>query len=117
MEKLAAKCLKGNKIYRVKYHFWVKLHDFRENFLGEVVIIWLQLYNKKTLIKLDGLLELEIFHLFGYTSKAYKAISNRLKKKSQNNELHCDKYHTKLPNLLMKLGHNYMYVFDKNCTT
>ena len=38
---------KGNRIYRGKFHFGGKLHDFEEIFLGEVAFIWLQLYNKK----------------------------------------------------------------------
>ena len=35
-EKLAAKFLKGNRIYKGNFHFWGKLHDFKEIFLGEV---------------------------------------------------------------------------------
>ena len=46
--KLAAKCSKRNRIYRDKFNFWGKLHDFKNIFLGEVAFIRLQLYNKKT---------------------------------------------------------------------
>ena len=36
-----AKCLKGNKIYRVKFHFRGKLHDFKEIFLGDSEVFFI----------------------------------------------------------------------------
>ena len=36
----------GNKIYRGKFHFGEKLHDFKEIFVGDVAFIWLQIYNE-----------------------------------------------------------------------
>ena len=46
--KISEKCLKGNRIYRDKFNYGGKLHDFNVIFLGEVAFIWLQRYNNKT---------------------------------------------------------------------
>ena len=46
--ELAAKCFKGNRIYKGKFHFGGKFHDFKEIFLGDVAFKWLQLYDKKS---------------------------------------------------------------------
>ena len=63
-KKIAAKCFKGNIIYRGKFHFEGKLHDFKEIFLGYVAFIGYSYIIKNALVMVLYLISFQRHYVY-----------------------------------------------------